>query len=323
MILLDMLIIAAGFVLLLSGANFLVDGASSLAARLGIPAIVIGLTIVALGTSAPELVVNVYSSVNGNTGITMGNVLGSNIFNILVILGVSSVITPLAVRTTTTWIEIPLCFMTGLLVFVTANDSLIDGRSFSEVSRIDGIVMLFFFVIFMGYNFYLSRSDKMQEQVKVEMYSFARTLIFILGGLLMLVAGGNLVVHSAVRVAEDVGVSQRIIGLTIVSVGTSLPELATSTVAALKKNVDIAIGNIVGSNIFNALFILGISSLITPVPLQPLVNLDIAVNIAASLLLFIFIFTGKGNRVERFEGIIFLLLYLCYMVYVIKSPVIL
>lgn len=308
-----LLLLIAGFAPLIFGANFLVDGASSLAKRFNIPLIVIGLTIVAFGTSAPELVVNVFASADKNPDIALGNVIGSNIFNVLGILGVSAIIYPLTVKTKTTWIEIPLCFLSALVALVLANDGIIDRQGFSHITRIDGIILLFFFIIFLAYNLQLAKSGSFGEEMAIKDYKPIIAVLLVILGLGMLVGGGRLIVFSAVKFASQLGISERIIALTIVSIGTSLPELATSAVAARKKNVDIAIGNIVGSNIFNSFFILGISAVIYPVTPQPKSNFDLLVNIGASLLLFVFVFTGKGRRIDRWEGFLFLALYAGYV----------
>ncbi|HOP31269.1 MAG TPA: calcium/sodium antiporter [Spirochaetota bacterium] len=310
---LNLLILLSGFAPLIFGANILVDGASSLAKKYNIPNIVIGLTIVAFGTSAPELIVNIFASASGNSDITLGNIIGSNLFNIMVILGISSLIYPLAVKTKTTWIEIPLCFLSAVIVLVLASDRLIDDAPFSSLTRIDGIVLLSFFLIFMVYNFQIMKSGQFEEEVPVKEYPLLKALLLITAGFVLLIIGGKVIVEFAVKFAQEIGISERVIALTIVSAGTSMPELATSAVAAYKKNVDIAIGNIVGSNIFNAFFILGISAVINPVSQNDNSVMDMLVNIFASLLLFVFIFTGKGRKIERWEGGVFLVLYGAYM----------
>lgn len=310
---LNFFILATGFVILIYGATLLVNGAASLAKKFNIPGIVIGLTIVALGTSSPELVVNVAGSLKGNSGIVLGNIIGSNIFNVLLILGISAVIYPLAVKSNTTWMEIPLSFISSLLVFILASDIYLDGADINHLSRTDGIVLIFFFIIFLAYNFRLMKNGSFDEEISVKDYTKLKSLIIIGIGIAMLGIGGTMIINSAVQVATMLGISERVIGLTVVAFGTSLPELATSVVAALKKNVDIAVGNIVGSNIFNVFFILGTSTIINPIPIAPGTGLDMLVNIGASLLLFVFIFTGKGRKIDRFEGVIFITLYTAYL----------
>lgn len=314
---LSIFLLLVGFVALIIGADKLVDSASSLAARMGIPNIVIGLTVVAFGTSAPELVVNVFASVSGSTEMVLGNVMGSNIFNVLGILGISALIFPLTVKTNTTWIEIPLSFLAAVCVLIVAADIFLDGAGANLISRSDGLTLLLFFLIFLVYNLSISKTDLGKDNVETEKYSVGKAVLFLILGLAGLVIGGRLIVTSAVEIAESIGLSERVIGLTVVSIGTSLPELATSIVAVRKKNVDIAIGNVVGSNIFNIFLILGISSTIAPVELSESSIFDVLVNIVAGLLLFIFLFTGKGRKIERWEGAIFVLGYIAYLTYLI------
>jgi cation:H+ antiporter len=312
-----LLLLIAGFVPLIIGANLLVENASSLAKRLNIPAMVIGLTIVGFGTSAPELVVNLFASFEKNSDLALGNIVGSNIFNILGILGISAIVYPLAIKKNTTWIEIPLCLLSAVIIIVLANDMLIDKMNYSLISRIDGCILLLFFLIFLSYNITLLKSEQYTDEFLVKDKPVFKSLFLILIGLVLLIAGGRIIVVSAVKVASAIGLSQRIIALTILSIGTSLPELATSFIAARKKNFDIAIGNIVGSNIFNVFFILGISAVIHPVSIHPFSNYDMILNIFASLLLFLFIFIGKGRRIGKIEGAFFLLVYIIYIGFLI------
>lgn len=317
---LDFIFLIAGFLLLIYGANLLVDSASSLAKRLNIPSIVIGLTIVAFGTSAPELAVNLFASAQHNSEIVLGNVIGSNIFNVLVILGISSLFYPIEVKTNTTWIEIPLSFLAALVVLLTASDILLNHDTVNQISRTEGLTYLLFFIIFLVYNSQIMKTGHYEENVPVKNYSVLKSVLLIMGGLAMLVIGGRLIVNNAVDIARMIGISERIISITIVSIGTSLPELATSVAAARKKNVDIAIGNIVGSNIFNIFLILGLSATISPVTVPAGSFTDMLVNLLAGLLLFIFVFTGKGRKIERWEGSIFLLIYVSYLVFIIVFP---
>ncbi|MCB9273632.1 MAG: calcium/sodium antiporter [Lewinellaceae bacterium] len=310
---LNFIVFLVGLALLAFGANQLVDGAAALAKRLEVPNIVIGLTIVAFGTSAPELSVNLVAAIQHDTDIALGNIVGSNILNIFLILGISAILYPLAVKSNTTWIEIPLALLSGLVILATTNDRLLDAAPASTISRADGIIYLFFFIIFLVYNFQLARSTKESDPLEVKSYSTFKSLLFILLGLTLLVIGGRLMVEGAVNIARLLGISERLIALTIVSIGTSLPELATSVIAARKKNTDIAIGNVVGSNIFNVFFILGLTALISPLPIQPEAQFDILVNILASILLFVFLFVGKGRRIVRWEGVLFLALYGLYL----------
>ncbi len=311
------LLLLVGFLPLIYGANLLVDSASSLAKRYNIPNMVIGLTIVAFGTSAPELIVNVFSAVQKNADLALGNVIGSNIFNVAAILGISAIIYPLTVKSATTWIEVPLALLAGVMVLVLGNDILIDKGASSVISRIDGIVLLVFFLIFLVYNYQLIKKGEFSEDIPIRDIAPRKATLLVFAGLALLVIGGRLIVFSAVELATAWGMPERLIGLTIVSIGTSLPELATSVVAATKKNTDIAVGNIVGSNIFNIFFILGTSAVIYPVPTQAGAQIDMLVNILLGLLLFAFIFTGKGRRLERWEGIFFIMIYIAYISYLI------
>ncbi|WP_029038603.1 calcium/sodium antiporter [Salinimicrobium xinjiangense] len=315
--LINILLLLGGFIALIYGANALVDAASSLAARYGVPSIVIGLTIVAFGTSAPELVVNVFAATTGSTDMVLGNVLGSNIFNVLGILGISALIYPLTVKSNTTWIEIPLSLLAAICVLVVASDTMLDGTASNFISRSDGIILLLFFLVFLVYNLMVAKSGGADEEITTKDYSTGKAVLFIILGLAGLVVGGRLIVTSAVSIAEVIGLSERVIGLTVVSIGTSLPELATSIIAVRKKNVDIAIGNVVGSNIFNIFLILGISGSIVPLGVNPDSFFDIIINILTGLLLFIFVFTGRGRKVERWEGAVFVIGYVAYVTYLI------
>lgn len=306
-----------GFVILIFGADRLVEASASLARKFKVPDIAIGLTIVAFGTSAPELVVNTFAAINGSGDIALGNIVGSNIFNILVILGLSAMIFPLQVKTKTTWIEIPLTLIAGIVIFLFANDLLIDKQNYSAITRIDGIIMLLFFIIFTVYTFSLMKQGDTGEDIPTKNYKMITAVSFIILGIFCLVMGGKLIVDNAVMIAKGFGISERIIAITIISAGTSLPELATSLVAAFKKNTDIAVGNIVGSNIFNVFLIGGISSTIRDIPLSKGANLDLALNIIATVLLFIFVFTGKGRRISRIEGGIFFTMYIGYIIYIL------
>lgn len=311
---LSIVLLLIGFVVLIYGADKLVDAASGLAANFGIPNIVIGLTVVAFGTSAPELVVNVFAAASGSSEMVMGNVLGSNIFNVLGILGISAIVYPLAVKSNTTWIEIPLSFLAALVVLVIANDFLFNEGATNLISFGDGIILLLFFSVFLVYNIIVSKQPGgVAESMEISKFSTGSAILWIVIGLAGLVLGGKLIVDNAVSLAVEFGLSQRLIGLTIVSIGTSLPELATSIAAVRKKKVDIAIGNVVGSNIFNIFFVLGISSLVNPVAIAEPNFIDIYMNILAGLLLFLFLFTGKGRKLERWEGGIFLGLYVVYL----------
>lgn len=305
-----------GFIIIIKGADFLVDGSSSLARRLKISDLAIGLTVVAFGTSTPELFVNVIASLKGNTDIAIANVLGSNIANILLILGVSSIIRPLSVTKGTVWKEIPFSLLAAIVLGLMANDRLIDKNGVSILTRIDGLVLMSFFVIFLYYSFSIAKEiDGMDNQIPSKEYGLMKSVLRVALGLAGLAFGAQWVVDGAIRLALKFGISQTLIGLTIVALGTSLPELATSTVAAYKGNADIAVGNVVGSNIFNIFFVLGVSGTINPIPFHGRNNIDIGMVIFASLLLFTFMFTGKKRSIDRWEGILSLVLYGVYLVF--------
>ncbi|HRE40354.1 MAG TPA: calcium/sodium antiporter [Ignavibacteria bacterium] len=306
-----------GFVILIKGADLLVEGAASTAKKFKISNIVIGLTIVSFGTSAPELVVNLFASISGNNEIAVGNILGSNIANILLILGISAIIYPLRVQKNTVWKEIPLSLLAGLIILVMGNDIFLDGYSQNEISRTDGLTLLGFFSIFMVYVFAIARENPDEVSGDVKELSTGKSVLYILLGLVGLVFGGKWIVDGAVEISLSLGMSQSLVGLTIVAIGTSLPELATSAVAAYKKQSDIAIGNVVGSNIFNIFWILGVSAIIKPLPLTQGNNIDILMVVLSSLLLFLSIFLFSRNEIGRKEGILFLIIYVLYTVYLV------
>ena len=311
----QLLLLSAGMILLIFGATILVLGASSIGKRLRISELVIGLTIVAFGTSTPELLVTLIASASGNTGIAMGNILGSNMANIFIILGIAALIRPVSIQNSTIRIEIPFSLMAIVLIWILANDTLIDHSSGSVLSRIDGIVLLSFFGIFLYYTFFSAPTKNLaEENLAINVHPIWKSAAFVVGGLAFLYAGGDLIVDSAVKIASELQVSEEIIGLTIIAIGTSLPELATSVVAALRGNSGIAIGNVVGSNIFNSFFILGITSVIRPIPYLTSYHWDIGMVILGSLLLLVFMLTGKRSQIDRWEGILFLLIYVAYII---------
>lgn len=314
-ILLPLLLLILGFALLIKGADFLVDGASALALRFHITPIVIGLTVVSFGTSSPELIVNVLAAAQGNSALSFGNIVGSNIINILLILGVASLIRPLHTQHNTVWREIPFSLLAVLVLFSLANDGLFAGLP-SSIARNDGLVLLLFFVIFMAYTFGISKVST-QDSVAVPEMSSPKMTLYMVIGLLGLILGGKFVVDNAMALAKMIGLSDKVIGLTVVAIGTSLPELFTSAVAAAKGKMDIAVGNVVGSNIFNIFWILGLTSLIRPVVFDASMNVDVAVLTIASLLLFFTMFTGKRRLIDRWEAVIFLLLYVAYTIYLV------
>jgi len=308
-----------GFFLLIKGADLLVDGSASIAKKLKISSIVIGLTIVAFGTSAPEFIVNIFANVRGNSEIAIGNILGSNIANILLILGISAIIYPITAKKNTVLKEIPLSLLAAIVLGLMANDLIIDGASFSGITRIDGFILLSFFIIFLYYTFGITKSDKDIVEEEIKVFSYSKAVIFIILGLAGLVIGGKWIVDGAIKIAELFNISQSLIGLTIVAIGTSLPELATSAIAAYKKQSDIAIGNVVGSNIFNIFWILGASAIIRPLPFSNSSNGDIAMTIFASVILFIVMFIGKKRVIERWQGVFMVTLYAGYVVFLVLT----
>jgi len=314
---LQILLLVLGFGVLIKGADWLVDGGSALAKRHNISDLAIGLTVVAFGTSTPELVVNTFAAFQGHSDLVFGNVIGSNNFNLFAILGIAGLITPLIVQSSTVWKEIPISFLAAVLLFFLANSFLFADNLI--LSRFDGLILLTFFGLFI---FYVFNQLKTEEQGKAEQYkvfSNFKTWGYILVGLAFLVAGGRLVVVNAVKMATSLGISETIIGLTIVAAGTSLPELATSVVAAIKKNNDIAVGNIIGSNIFNIFLILGVSSVIKPVAYNVKFNQDLYLLGFGTLILFLAMFTGKKKKLDKWEAGILLLIYVVYTMYLVYN----
>ncbi len=306
-----------GFVLLIKGADFLVQGASSIAKTFGLSDLVIGLTIVSFGTSMPELIVNIMASIDGNSEIAVGNILGSNIANVLLIIGFSAIIAPLPLKSSTVLSEIPFSIAAILLVGYLINSELPMDTIQHELSFSDGAVLLFFFSLFMAYIFKISREKEAIPSDVTTSYSTKRSVLYIILGCLGLFLGGKWIVDGAVYFSQMFGLSESLIGLTVVAIGTSLPELATSAVAAFRKNTDIAIGNVVGSNIFNLLWILGVSSLIKPLPFSPENNSDILVVLLSSSFLIIALVIGKRNHIDRWNGLFFLLTYGSYLTYLV------
>jgi cation:H+ antiporter len=309
------LLLILGFVFLIKGADLLVSGSSSLAKRLHVPELVIGLTIIAFGTSAPELIVNAIASAGDHDDVVLGNVIGSNIFNLMLILGISGVIYPIAVQVSTVWKEIPYSLLAAICLLILANDTFLFHAHENTINYVDGIILLAFFLLFMVYIFFSMKRDVSSDITETKQYGTAKTLVYIILGFAGLILGGRWVVHNAVEIARKLSVSEKLIGLTIVSIGTSLPELATSVVAALRKKSDLAIGNVIGSNVFNIFFILGISSLISPIKVNTSYNTDISVLIFSTAFLFVAMFTGKRKKLDRWEAIILLLLFAGYMIY--------
>lgn len=320
-ILINIGLVVIGFVLLIKGADFLVNGASSLAKRFNVSDIAIGLTVVAMGTSAPELVVNLVAGAEENKDLVFGNIIGSNIFNIFLILGVSSVIYPLTVQKNALWKEIPYSLFATIVFFVLVNDVLFFNASTSELSSFDGIILIVMFLIFLGYIFMNLQRNPDGELEEIVIFGSLKTTLLIVFGITGLIIGGNLIVDNATAIAQSYGVSQKVIGLTILAAGTSLPELATSAVAAFHKKSDIAVGNIVGSNIFNLLLVLGMTSIVhAPLGYNVDLNIDLYMVMLGTFLLFIFMFTLAKYKLDRAEGMLYLVGFVAYMVYLFIRP---
>lgn len=316
--LIHILLLIIGFGVLIKGADWLVDGGSALARKYKISELAIGLTIVAFGTSMPELVVNTFAAYQGLSDIVFGNIIGSNIINLFAILGITGIIAPFIVRSSTVWREIPLSFFAVLVLFFLSNSFISDTEI---LSRFDGLILLLFFCLFLYYIFHQLKSENISKEANRKELSNLKIWIFIAAGLAFLISGGRLIVVNSVKIAQDLGISQTIIGLTIVAAGTSLPELATSVVAAIKKNNDIAVGNIIGSNIFNIFLILGVSALVRPVAFNIRFNYDLCLLGAGTILFFIAMFSGKKKKLDRWEAVILLLIYIGYTIYLIKKEI--
>ncbi|HNU42132.1 MAG TPA: calcium/sodium antiporter [Cyclobacteriaceae bacterium] len=307
-----------GFAILIKGADFLVNGSSSIAKKNGISNLAIGLTVVAFGTSMPELIVSLLSALDGKNDASFGNVIGSNNFNLLFILGVSGLIYPLTVQRNTVKYEVPLSLLAVGILFILVNDQLVFGSETNGMNRFDSIVLLLFFA---GFLLYIYRTMKngsdLGEEAPIKVYGTGVAIGMVVLGLAMLIGGGTTVVNSATSIAQYYGLSEKLIGLTILAAGTSLPELATSAVAAYRKNTDIAIGNVVGSNIFNIFFILGITGVINPMPYNTVMNFDLYVLMASTVVLMIFMFTINQRKLDRWEAFLLLAGYITYTMYLI------
>ncbi len=317
MIVVQILLLVLGFAMLIKGADWFVDGSAGIARRMGIPQLVVGLTIVAMGTSAPEAAVSISAALKGTADIAIGNVVGSNILNIFIILGITAVICNLKIQKSTLWIEMPFMILVTVILILL-------GQTGSYVFRLEGVILLVLFVVYLTYLFILAIKNKNKEpEEEKETESDAKSikkkvwfqLLMIVVGGVVIVLGSNVTVDAATTIAKTIGISERFIGLTIVALGTSLPELVTSVIAARKGNADIAIGNIVGSNIFNILFVIGLSAVITPVAYPAAFLADGIIAILAGVLLFVSVL--KGRELKRVWGIIFLVAYAGYFVYLL------
>lgn len=313
-------LLLVGFILLIKGADIFVDGASSIAKKLGIPPVIVGLTIVSIGTSAPELAVSLISGMNGNNDIAIGNVLGSNIFNLLMVLGVTMIVLPVTVVKKKIKTDFLINVFLTCLLFVFSFDTLF-GNSINSIGRIDGAILFSIAIIYTLFLVVKAKKNKeiLEDEKLAEDINLFFKFIFIILGIISIVVGGQLVVDSATNIAKSIGMSEKLIGLTIVAMGTSLPELVTSVVAALKGENDIALGNVMGSNIFNIILILGTSTMINPISVASNLMFDFIFLIAINIFMYIVIFSNKNKEkiLGKFNGFIFVLMYVFYMVYII------
>lgn len=330
---LDVLILIGGCVLILCGANFLTDGASALAKKWGVTDLVIGLTVVAFGTSAPELVISLTSALKGSAGLAIGNIVGSNIFNILVIVGCVAIVSPIRVKKSYMTNEIPLVVLSSLVLLICANGVWLNGDPVNEIDRVDGLLMLLFFAIFMRYTLSIAKEKQVgantpaeareavgiAEVDEVKEMAMWKSLLYVAGGLAALIFGGDLFVNGASGIARGLNVSESVIGLTIVAAGTSLPDLAASLAAALKNKPGLAVGNIIGSNIFNIFFVLGISATAAPLPLGGITNVDFFVLLGACMLFWVFGWLFKHRTITRIEGAVLVACFVAYTIYLIAN----
>jgi cation:H+ antiporter len=311
------ILLVVGFVLLIKGADFFVDGASNIARLLRVPTILIGLTIVSLGTSSPEATVSIIAALEGNADVSLGNVVGSNILNITLVVGVTAFLYPLTVKSETIKKEIPFTLLASVVLLILMSDIILQGASTNLLTRADGLIFLLFLSIFMYYVIEIglkSRKETAGEAIPKDI-TWGKNIFITLVGLAGIIFGGELVVSNGVQIAYSLGMSEALVGLTIVAIGTSLPELVTSASAALKKESEIALGNIVGSNIFNILFVLGASATITPLAVNNKLFMDTFIMIFLTIVLLIF--SRTSFRIGKREGIILILAYLVYLAFII------
>ena len=315
MLYLYLLLIIIGLALLIKGADILVEGASNLAKKYKVSELVIAMTIVAFGTSAPEFIISFTAALTGHPDISLGNIIGSNIFNMFVVLGITGLVYPISVQDKTIKYEIPFSLVAGLALFICAKVTIMQ-NAVSYVDRVDGVIFLMLFTLFLIYVYVNMKRDQEKEVENNEpTFSLLKSFLFMVLGLALLIFGGKVVVDFAVLFAGSLGVNEEVIALTIVAGGTSLPELMISVMAILKKKSDIAIGNIVGSNIFNILFILGVSAIATPISYQHKFDIDMYFLLGGSILLFVY--TKMNKKLDRLEGSVFIGMYLWYIVYII------
>lgn len=324
---LNVVYLVVGLILILWGANALTDGSSAIAKRWGVSDVIIGLTVVALGTSAPELTISIISAINGNPGMAIGNVVGSNIFNVLVIVGITALFKPIKIERNIMTNEIPFVVLSSIVLLVIGNSKWLDSASFAEITRTDGIILLLFFAIFMRYTFsqvdkpenkkeLVSKEDKPVSKEEIKMWKAVAGVVLGLGAL---IAGGDRFVAGASGIASGLGVSDAIIGLTIVAAGTSFPELATSVTAALKGKTGIALGNVIGSNIYNIFLVLGSSATIRQLPFGDINNVDLLVLTGGCILFWLFGWFFRERTITRIEGGLLALSFVGYITYLILS----
>lgn len=315
----EYVILIVGIVFILWGADRFTDGAIALARRFQINELVIGLTIVAFGTSLPEFITSFWGAFKGNSGVSVGNIIGSNLFNTLVIVGASALVTPIIIKASSVKKEIPFSLLASIAFILLCFDKLLNQQPIDYISRADGLILLLFFAIFLSYTFSAAKQQDANEETEIHTPPLALTKVafYLIIGLAVLIWGGDLFVSRAIQIAHNFGISEAVIGLTIVAAGTSLPELATSVFAAKKGSSDLAIGNVVGSNIFNIFFVMGACAAMFPLPVGDISYLDFAMLIISTLLLWWFAATGR--KISRIEGIILLASYGCYLAYLLST----
>lgn len=315
--LLNVLLIIAGFYLLIKGSDYLIKGSASLAKKFGISSMVIGLTVVALGTSTPELFVNIVASLHGATDIVVGNILGSNLANILFVLGIAAILRPVVLQSNTVRKEIPLSLIGVVMVLLMGSDMLLNNVTRNMISRTDGIVLLLFLVLFIVYTFRIRRDTDISNEIQIDQINPTLSVLNVIGGLIALAVGGKFVVEGATVIAQAIGISQHVIALTVVALGTSLPELVSSVVAIRKGHMDLAVGNLIGSNILNIFFILATSAIIHPLTFTTAYFTDAFVVFAVTFLLLLKLLFTKRHVIGRTTGVLFVVLYLAIIVFAV------
>jgi cation:H+ antiporter len=316
----EYLLLIMGLFLLLKGADLLIDGSSSIAAKFKISYLVVGLTIVAFGTSLPELLINIFAAFKGSSEIALGNIIGSNLANILLILGIGALMYPIKITKTTIWKEIPFSILAVVLLIIFSNYYIFDGIIQDKLLRVHGIILIFFFIIFLYYVLEIAKTDKKNMKLidsKIKIYSNKKTYLMIFLGLIGLYFGGKFTIESTIIIAKNIGFSEYFISATIIALGTSLPELITTIIAVFKKKIDLAIGNVIGSNIFNIFWVLGITSVIKPIIFPSIIFIDLMILLIASFLLFLFMFVGSRHSIDKWQGILFIIMYLGYIIFLI------